>query len=1281
MEEISFINLNVRSVRSDYKWVQLQTFLERCRPDVIMLQETNCTSSPLPLLDPMYSYIFNPPSQPNTGTIIAVRKSSSVSIISETTLFPGYLQEATISISKYPKQLHVFSIYLPISQQIAEKVLDHLNSRIKNVRRTDGDHADILIGGDYNTTLDPQLDRSSGKERSPRVALKLKNVVVEHDLDDVWRSFYPNKPGFTYIGNAPLYPGSRIDRCYTSSSLTSIISKIQIIPSFSDHLAVIATIMTGERKYKPPYWRFDNSLLDDENFTTCISNMIYSFVVSKHSYTNIQEWWEAMKQEIALTTIRFVRFRRQNTDEVFRRLERKAEMIINDTTLTATKLGDIANLSTDLREVYSRETEKTLARVRYEHLLHADSPAGTALSKEVSLSFRPLTCLRLNGIETSNILDLISITRTHFMELYAANPILIDDNSELFANLPKLSTQDRDVMDKTLTQMEFTEALKQLNKKKSPGIDGLTPEFYLKFWSVLGIHFTEVFTTSLEDGRLPSSVRKSVLTLLPKSGDRLDIKNWRPINLLTTDYKIITRALAKRLSPVMSTVIHQDQGYCVPGRTIFDSLHLHRDVITYANEAGINLALLSMDQQAAFDRVNHDYLFKILHTLGFGDYFCNVLSVLYSSAVSQVRVGSCLTAPFSVSQGIRQGCPLSGLLFSLTIEPFLALCRLRLRGFTLPTEEDRKLVISAYADDITVFVEKEEDFLTLATLYELYAAQSGAKLNKTKSIGLWVGKWKQRKDTPLGFTWSNEGNRFLGVNLGNDPNTHKLTFERLHTIFTASVKRWRFRAGAMSLRGRVLVANQYIAPRLWFVFQVLPPPPTLVARLQGELANFVWTGRRHCTKMRDPCAPPHLGGLGLVNIDAKVKLFRVLFAQRFIHKLEDHNCHVMTTYFLKKYRNQGIDWQIFFQPHHSVYTKEIFSSFHITVLQAWKSLEGLKPANLATTNSGFCTIPLKNTSLIPTTTRLFIPSWSDLQITTLGDLLNGTQWRNVEELTGFQKLSPRVKQAIMINFKKIQAYCHLRFRGVKEQFGPEIWPPIVTYYRKREKRQIPLCVEKDRRPLLIDIMASTIDFNETITGYWLEEKVNWKCLLRSPIMGRDAEIAWRFKKNRLADPIFLFKCSLVSSRLCPWCQVEGTAWHMLMSCERAAQVWALVNTLIKKFLKTFVINRNNIYTGFWPIKNIPRQNVDISNFLVTLATSTVYNLLVGFFKENRIPPPYEIVYTARIKSRLIKEYAWHSVHGMVDVFKDKWCIKNYLCSIKNGDLIFGKPILLGEIEM
>ncbi|KAK3559930.1 hypothetical protein QTP86_028845 [Hemibagrus guttatus] len=164
---------------------------------------------------------------------------------------------------------------------------------------------------------------------------------------------------------------------------------------------------------------------------------------------------------------------------------------------------------------------------------------------------------------------------------------------------------------------ELHEAHQGMENGQASGIDGLPVEFYKAFWAVIGQDVLDILPDSVRGGKLLLSCRRAVLTLLPKKGDLTHLKNWRPVSLLCTDCKLLSKALASRLTKVMERLIHQDQTYCVPDRSICNNVYLIRDILDVSRLLGLKTGLIFLDQEKAFDRVECEYLWKVLETFGF----------------------------------------------------------------------------------------------------------------------------------------------------------------------------------------------------------------------------------------------------------------------------------------------------------------------------------------------------------------------------------------------------------------------------------------------------------------------------------------------------------------------------------------------------------------------------------------------------------------------------------------------------------------------------------------
>jgi len=152
-------------------------------------------------------------------------------------------------------------------------------------------------------------------------------------------------------------------------------------------------------------------------------------------------------------------------------------------------------------------------------------------------------------------------------------------------------------------------------------------------------------------------------------------------------------------------------------------------------------------------------------------------------------------------------------------------------------------VLSAYADDITVFVKNTQDVEVLSDTLSVYEKASTAKVNWDKSEALWVGQGTS-ENLPLlskDLKWKSEGFKILGIFFGSNE-FQKLNWECVEEKVCTRLSRWKWLLPQLSYRGRVLVANNLVASTLWHKFNVLQPPAGLVQAIQRHLVNFFWSG-------------------------------------------------------------------------------------------------------------------------------------------------------------------------------------------------------------------------------------------------------------------------------------------------------------------------------------------------------------------------------------------------------------------------------------------------------
>ena len=241
----------------------------------------------------------------------------------------------------------------------------------------------------------------------------------------------------------------------------------------------------------------------------------------------------------------------------------------------------------------------------------------------------------------------------------------------------KLNDEQRKNCEGSLTENECLNALKCFQKNKSPGNDGFTAEFYCFLWNPqLGKTMVNSFNYGFHKGELSISQRQSIIRLIPKKNKNLlYLKNSRPISLLNVDYKIACEALALGLKKVLPAIINNTQTGYVEGRFIDENIRLISDILNFTADQDIEGIALFIDFEKAFDSLEWKYLFKALDTFQFGSDFKTWVKTLYTNISSCIINNGFASEPFTLKRGVRQGCPLSGLLFILAAE--LLFCSIR----------------------------------------------------------------------------------------------------------------------------------------------------------------------------------------------------------------------------------------------------------------------------------------------------------------------------------------------------------------------------------------------------------------------------------------------------------------------------------------------------------------------------------------------------------------------------------------------------------------------------
>lgn len=184
--------------------------------------------------------------------------------------------------------------------------------------------------------------------------------------------------------------------------------------------------------------------------------------------------------------------------------------------------------------------------------------------------------------------------------------------------------------------------------------------------------------------------------------------NYRPISLLNSDYKILMKVLVGRFKGIGEKIIRSNQAYGVAGRDIADAILTAKAVFRGVGEEGG--IILNLDFEKAFDRISDFYLFKGLEKVGCSGNFLRTLKGLYGASTSRLKVNGYVSKAFKINCSVRQGCPLSPLLFSVALETLVtAIEEDRGLGGLRVSPSISRVKIIPFADDVTICMKNVQE--------------------------------------------------------------------------------------------------------------------------------------------------------------------------------------------------------------------------------------------------------------------------------------------------------------------------------------------------------------------------------------------------------------------------------------------------------------------------------------------------------------------------------------------------------------------------------------------
>ena len=932
---LSIVSINANGLRDANK---RSGFLQWLRsfptlPDIVCIQECHVLS--LEECQTWFSFsgfscAVSPGSSHSCGCIVLFR--SSWSLCNSWHDDDGRLVQCEFSVSD--KIFRVVCLYAPNRNPERDSFFDDL------VVHVDPSVPTILCG-DFNAVFDRSKDRRGSRvdDFSRESCIALRRLFDSCCVIDVWRHMHPDSSGFTWTGwDGSL--SSRIDLFGCPLSWIPSVSSCEIYPCpFSDHCALRFCVSVPEvLSPGPGLWKLNISILNESEYVGLISNFWREWQGRASSFPSLAKWWEAGKSRIKGLTINYCCSRAKSRTMKRDLLSRLVEHLKKRVDLGhASCFGPYQAALSELGELDLERARGAQVRSRVTWVEEGESSSAFFFRLEKKRGAdRHISAVRDDG--GSVVTDINGICRvftSFYSSLFTSSPIDNNACASLLSNVSSsLSSEESRSCEGMLTVPECLVALQGMARRKAPGCDGLPMEFYLKFWDVLGPDLVAVLNSCYGSGFLTLSQRRGVISLSFKKGDRLDPRNWRPISLLNVDYKLAARVIAGRLLKVIHLVVANDQTCGVPGRYIGENVAFLRDVVEYAESTNRPVAILSLDQEKAFDRVEWSFMRATLLKMGFGASFVRWVDLFYCNVQSAVNVNGYVSPFFSLSRGVRQGCPLSPLLYVLVAE--VLACNIRaspcVTGLSLPGSSQPLSPISQYADDTSLVLSSDASIKASFETYALFERGSGSKLNLSKSKGLWLGAWKHRADPPVALDWSSLKLKVLGVYIGPG-NLEEENWRPRITAVENVLKSWRQRA--LSFRGRALIINALALSRVWYVASLVHMPNWVLKELSSLVFGFFWKGKVELVSRVVVTQSPLHGGFSVVDVKCKVWSLVTQWVRRFV---SSSACWVSLASFWFQSRLNASFADVLSRPFS--FDPKVLPPFYRILLLAWRALDG-----------------------------------------------------------------------------------------------------------------------------------------------------------------------------------------------------------------------------------------------------------------------------------------------------------------------------------------------------
>ena len=769
-------------------------------------------------------------------------------------------------------KFNLISVYRPAQHEYKSHFLSEI------VRVCSKEALPIVIGGDFNIIRRP--DEKNNDNYNDRWLFMFNAVIDSLNL----REIEMTGRKFTWANHLQNQTFEKLDRVLVCTDLEAKYPHTTVYAltrEISDHTPLLLSTNNPSSAYQPQF-KFELGWLLRDGFCEMVRDVWNSTLVDGSPI----ERWQAKSRRLR----QYLRGWAKSVSGAYKKekiailnkldeLDKKAEI----TALSEGELDLKHVLNERLAELLREEEIKWYQRAKVKHLLECD--ANTKYYHLLANGRHRKT--RIFQLEDeNNIITGDAQLKEHITSYYknlfgpSTNSHIMLDESQT-DDIPQVSQLENEYLTDTFSQEEVRAAIFQMEHNKAPGPDGFPLEFYQVFWNLIKDDLMALFT-DFHQGNLPlNRLNFGTIILLPKKKDAKVIRQYRPICLLNVSFKIFTKVATNRLSTIAQKIIRPTQTAFLPGRNIMEGAVILHETIHELHSKRKDGVIFKIDFEKAYDKVNWSFLQQTLRMKGFSHQWCEWVQKFTQGGNVNIKVNDQLGSYFQTRKGLRQGDPMSPILFNIVVD-MLAIMIARAKEAAqvegvIPNLIQDGLSILQYADDTVIFMSHDvEKAVNMKLLLTTFEQLSGLKINFHKSEIFCFGKAKDHEEfysQLFGCVIGKYPFRYLGLPM----NTRKLNNKDWKVIEERIEKRlsgWKEKM--LSVGGRMVLINSVLSSLPMFMMSFFELPKGVLEKIDCFRSRFYWQNDQHKRKYRLVkweilCQPKDQGGLGIQNLDIQNK--------------------------------------------------------------------------------------------------------------------------------------------------------------------------------------------------------------------------------------------------------------------------------------------------------------------------------------------------------------------------------------------------------------------------